>query len=330
MDGKVDLVSLGELLVDFTPVGVSEAGNPLFERNPGGGPANLACAAARLGVHTAFIGQVGDDAFGRDLRRIVAQTGVDVARLRLSPAWQTTLAFVHLDAQGDRSFSFYRRQGADTMLQPAPEDYDRIERSRCLYYSGVLLTGGPSRDASFSLASHAREKGVTTVYDPNLRLNLWESEQEARRILLHAMQWADIVKVSEEELVFLTGERETPCAAQQLQATCGLQALIVTRGAGGCLARIGGEVVDLPGFPVQVVDTTAAGDAFTGGFVYGLLQEETPLQARSPARLREMLAFANAVGALTTTRKGAISALPSYDEVLAFLGRQTPRPAEKN
>lgn len=315
----VDLVSLGELLVDFTPVGESAAGNPLFERNPGGGPANLACAAAKLGVRASFIGQVGDDAFGRDLRRILAETGVDTWRLRLSPLYQTTLAFVHLAPDGDRSFSFYRRQGADTMLEPEKADYTLIESSRCFYYSGVLLTGGPSRETSFSLAAHAKKKGVTTVYDPNLRLNLWESEDEARRVILHAMQFADIVKVSEEELLFLTGEPDGERAARQLQAAYGMTALIVTLGARGCFLLMKGTITMVPGFPVQAVDTTAAGDSFTGGFLYGLLQGQTPLAARPPERLREMLLFANAVGALTTTRKGAISALPSYEEVLDFL-----------
>ena len=144
-----DLVSLGELLVDFTPVGESAAGNPVFERNPGGGPANLACAAARLGVNTAFIGQVGDDAFGRALKGILADSRVDVGRLRLSADYQTTLAFVHLDAGGERSFSFYRRQGADTMLVPEEADFALAADCRCFFYSSVLMTGGPPRPASF-------------------------------------------------------------------------------------------------------------------------------------------------------------------------------------
>lgn len=314
-----DLVSLGELLVDFTPVGESAAGNPVFERNPGGGPANLTCAAARLGVNTAFIGQVGDDAFGRALKGILADNRVDVGRLRLSSEYQTTLAFVHLSAEGERSFSFYRRQGADTMLTPEEADFALAADCRCFFYSSVLMTGGPSRQASFQLASHAREKGAVTVYDPNLRLNLWDSAEEARTVILSAMQWADIVKVSEEELVFLTGEPDLDKAARQLKAAYGIKALLATLGADGCFALVNGERIDAPGFAVKTVDTTAAGDSFTGGFLYGLLQGCTPIEERPAAQIRDMLTFANAVGALTTTRKGAISALPSYGEVLEFL-----------
>lgn len=314
-----DLVSLGELLVDFTPAGTSEKGNPLFERNPGGGPANLACAAARLGVKTAFIGQVGDDTFGRALRDIVRDNQVDVTRLRLTERYQTSLSFVHLAADGDRSFSFYRRQGADTMLTPETEDFEMVANTRCFFYSSVLMTGGDSRQASFRLAAHARQAGAVTVYDPNLRLNLWASAEEAREVILHAMQWAAVVKVSEEELTFLTGETEWEQGAAKLRETFGMDALLVTLGAEGCLAYIGEHRLELPGFPVRTVDTTAAGDSFTGGFLYGLLGDKTPLMQRPPAQLREMLAFANAVGALTTTKKGAISALPSLDEVRRFL-----------
>lgn len=251
-----DLVSLGELLVDFTPVGESAAGNPVFERNPGGGPANLTCAAARLGVNTAFIGQVGDDAFGRALKGILADNRVDVGRLRLSSEYQTTLAFVHLSAEGERSFSFYRRQGADTMLTPEEADFALAADCRCFFYSSVLMTGGPSRQASFQLASHAREKGAVTVYDPNLRLNLWDSAEEARTVILSAMQWADIVKVSEEELVFLTGEPDLDKAARQLKAAYGIKALLATLGADGCFALVNGERIDAPGFAVKTVDTT--------------------------------------------------------------------------
>lgn len=317
-----DLVSLGELLVDFTPQGLSESGRPLLECSPGGGPANLACAAAKLGAKAAFIGQVGDDAFGRALRDAVAGQRVDVHRLRLSKDYQTSLAFVHLDAGGERSFSFYRRQGADTMLELEPADWDLAADSRCFFYSAVLLTGGPSREASFRLAAHAREKGAVTVYDPNLRLNLWESAQEARDVILYAMQWADIVKVSEEELAFLTGDTDLDGGAQALRSRFGMTALLVTRGARGCVAFIGARRLAVPGFPVKAVDTTAAGDSFTGGFVYGLLQSPVPLAERPAGQLEEMLVFANAVGALTTTKKGAIGALPSREEVLFFLAEQ--------
>lgn len=251
-----DLVSLGELLIDFTPSGTSANGNPLFERNPGGGPGNMACAAAKLGARTAFIGQVGDDAFGRTLRDVVQKNGVDVSRLRLSPDYQTSLAFVHLDEHGDRSFSFYRRHGADTMLEAAPEDYALIDDCRAFFYSSVLMTAEPARTASFRLAEYAHRRGVTTVFDPNLRLNLWDSAAHARDCILRAMPYADIVKVSEEELVFLTGENDLEKAAAALRNRFAMKALLVTLGPAGCIAYVGKDRYTQPAADVETIDTT--------------------------------------------------------------------------
>ena len=315
----VDLVSLGEVLIDFTPAGSSARGNPLFERNPGGGPANMACAVARLGGRVAFIGQVGNDVFGRSLKNILEGNGVDAARLRLSDAYQTTLAFVHLAEDGERSFSFYRRQGADTMLEPEPEDYATIEGARAFFFSSVLMTEGTSRRASVTLAAYAREKGVLTVFAPNLRLNLWESAEEARRVIREALSLADIVKVSEEELRFLTGAEELEEAARLLRTAYPMRALLVTLGREGCRAYIGARRFEAAGYPVDTVDTTGAGDSFTGGFLFCLLQGTRDITARTDVEIVDMLQFANAVGALTTTKKGGIPALPSYDVVLEFL-----------
>lgn len=314
-----DLVSLGELLIDFTPSGTSANGNPLFERNPGGGPGNMACAAAKLGARTAFIGQVGDDAFGRTLRDVVQKNGVDVSRLRLSPDYQTSLAFVHLDEHGDRSFSFYRRHGADTMLEAAPEDYALIDDCRAFFYSSVLMTAEPARTASFRLAEYAHRRGVTTVFDPNLRLNLWDSAAHARDCILRAMPYADIVKVSEEELVFLTGENDLEKAAAALRNRFAMKALLVTLGPAGCIAYVGKDRYTQPAADVETIDTTGAGDSFTGGFLYCLLQGKADVTERTAAEIQDMLAFANAVGGLTTTQKGGIPALPSYNDVLNLL-----------
>ena len=316
-----DLVSLGELLIDFTPSGTSANGNSLFERNPGGGSGNMACAAAKLGARTAFIGQVGDDAFGRTLRDVVQKNGVDVSRLRLSPDYQTSLAFVHLDEHGDRSFSFYRRHGADTMLEAAPEDYALIDDCRAFFYSSVLMTAEPARTASFRLAEYAHRRGVTTVFDPNLRLNLWDSAAHARDCILRAMPYADIVKVSEEELVFLTGENDLEKAAAALRNRFAMKALLVTLGPAGCIAYVGKDRYTQPAADVETIDTTGAGDSFTGGLLYCLLQGKADVTERTAAEIQDMLAFANAVGGLTTTQKGGIPALPSYNDVLNLLHR---------
>ena len=314
-----DLVSLGELLIDFTPCGESERGNPLFERNPGGGPANMACAAAKLGTDTAFIGQVGDDVFGHVLRDVLIQNHVDTGRLRLSHEYQTTLAFVHLTPEGDRSFSFYRRQGADTMLDAEPEDFALIDGCRCFFYSAVLMTGGPSRQASFDLAAHARSRHILTVFDPNLRLNLWSSGEEAKRCILHAMHWADVVKVSEEELIFLTGGKDMETAGRMLMEAYGMKLLLVTLGAEGCCALRGDTWMTVPPCPADTIDTTGAGDAFTGGFLTRLLESHADPAELTDAQLMDMLRFANAVGALTTAKRGGIPALPERDAVEAAL-----------
>lgn len=314
----MDLVSLGELLVDFTPAGDSQVGFPVYEQNPGGGPANMACAAAKLGVRTAFIGQVGDDNFGRMLADTLRENRVDTTRLRLSPEYQTSLAFVHLDKAGDRSFSFYRRNGADTMLEAQMEDRALIKDSRVFFFSSVMMTGGTSRDASFVLAEHAANcPGTITVFDPNLRLNLWDNAEEARRCILKAMPLAEIVKVSEEELVFLTGIDDLFRAAETLKSRVGMKALLVTLGARGSFALVGRHVIECDPVAAHTIDTTGAGDAFTGGFLSRLLQGDADIDRRSREELTDMLRFANTVGALTTTKRGGIPALPSLEEVMA-------------
>lgn len=317
-----DLVSLGELLIDFTSVGESAAGLPVYEQNPGGGPANMACAAAKLGVRTAFIGQVGDDNFGRMLADTLHKNRVDITRLRLSPEYQTSLAFVHLDKTGERSFSFYRRNGADTMLEVQKEDKALIADSRAFFFSSVMMTGGASREASFALAEYAANCPDTiTVFDPNLRLNLWSNADEVRDCILKAIPFAEIVKVSEEELTFLTGIGDLSCAAQALQSRFGMKALLITLGAKGSFALIGRHILKCGPTQADTIDTTGAGDAFTGGFLSRLLLGDTDISRRGEEELTEMLRFANTVGALTTTKRGGIPALPSLEEVLVRLSQ---------
>ena len=319
-----DLLSLGELLIDFTPVGTSENNNPIFERNPGGGPANMACAYAKLGGSAAFVGKVGDDNFGRALKAVLEQNRVDAGNLVLSKDYQTTLAFVHLDDQGDRSFSFYRRQGADTMLSFEEIDLEKLRQAKFLFFSSVLMTEGPSRETSFQLAEYACEQkkstGLQVVFDPNLRLNLWNSEEDARQCALRAMRYADIVKISEEELTFLTGEQDLHRAAKMLLETYPVKLLLATLGKKGCFAMTGSRTVSHEGFPeVKTIDTTAAGDSFTGGFLYALTQMGKDAALLDKDELTSCIEFANAVGSLTTTKKGAICALPTLSEVEALI-----------
>lgn len=310
-----DIVSLGELLVDFTPVGVSGNNNPVFERNPGGGPANMACAAARLGASTAFIGKVGNDIFGRALRDILNRNGVNTDGLLLSDSYKTTLAFVQLDSFGDRSFSFYRKNGADTMLNFDEIPISILDHCKYFFCSSVMMAEGDSRETSFQMMKEARKRNIPVVFDPNLRLNLWESAGLAKRYILKAFPFADIVKVSEEELFFLSGESDIQKASEKLNSNYDFKALLVTLGPKGCYIKAGKMDFYEPVVQLKVVDTTAAGDSFCGGFLYKLIQIGKDISLCSRDEMINIVRFANTVGALTTTRKGAISALPDLKEV---------------
>ena len=314
---KFGVAALGELLIDFTPLGISPNGNPIFERNPGGGPANMACAAARLGAKTAFVGKVGADNFGRALRETLEKNGVDARWLRMSQECPTTLAFVHLDGKGDRSFSFYRHGGADTMI--GWDDVDPAVLDCCQYFfcSSVLMAEGPSRETSFRMMETARERGVPVVFDPNLRFSLWSSPEEVRRVVLRALPLADIVKVSGEEAVFLAGEERLEGAVQKLRREYRFQALLVTLGAEGCRAYAGDLEIAMPAHPVEAVDTTAAGDSFTGGFLAALLESGKTVSELTREEFWEIIRTANITGGLTASRKGSISALPTRQEVEA-------------
>ncbi len=319
---RYDLAVLGELLIDFTPVGLSENGNPIFERNPGGGPANMACAAAKLGAKTAFLGKVGDDPFGRALKETLTKTGVDASRLLLSKEHPTTLAFVHLAEDGDRSFSFYRHGGADTMLTPAEVDLSLLDGSLCFFCSSVLMAEGPSRGTSFFLLEEAKKRGCTVIFDPNLRPSLWADQAEMKAQVLRALPYAGILKVSEEEALFLTGAPAVEEAAGLLYSRYSPALLCVTLGSEGSLALAPQGTIRTPGFTVRAADTTAAGDSFTGALAAAILAAGKPVSHLTREELSAALRTANAAGALTAARKGSICALPSREEVENLLNTQ--------
>ncbi|WP_461367745.1 PfkB family carbohydrate kinase [Candidatus Darwinibacter acetoxidans] len=315
-----DVVALGELLIDFTPAGKSENGNPLFECNPGGAPANVLACLAQLGKKTAFVGKVGDDEFGRFLREVLVARGIATQGLILDAKESTTLAFVHLHADGDRSFSFYRKPGADTRLRP--EEVDRSQLDAAIFHFGSLsLTHEPARSATLTALRWAKEKGMLISYDPNLRPPLWPSLEEAKRQILAVMDQADIVKISHEELEFLMGTGDLAGASAQLCREFGLTLLLVTLGKDGCYFRAGELAGLVPGFKVQAVDTTGAGDAFLGGLLFEVLRRDKGPKEWTSEELAESVRFANAVGALAVTRKGGIPAMPSLAQVEEFMSR---------
>lgn len=311
-----DTAALGELLIDFTPAGTSQYGNPLYERNPGGAPANVLAAMSKLGASTVFIGKVGDDQFGRFLEETLVKSGISVSGLKFSKDVNTTLAFVHLDPSGDRAFTFYRNPGADMMLEMGDIDGEIIKQSKVFHFGSISLISEPSRSATLHGISIARENGLIISYDPNLRPPLWESLDAAKKGITSGLKYADILKVSGEELEFITGVSDLEMGTSILQKM-GISLILVTLGENGAFYRCGEKTGTGGAYSVKAIDTTGAGDAFLGGVLYRLKGSSLKeILSMSKEELEDVVDFGNAAGALTTARRGAIPAVPSLDEVL--------------
>lgn len=308
----IDIVALGEILIDFTPSGVNEQGIALFARNPGGAPANVLAMNNRLGGTSAFIGKVGADGFGRYLRQTLTGCGIDDSGLVEDTSIPTTLAFVQLNEQGDRSFSFYRKPGADLMLTASEIRRDLIDRCKIFHFGSVSLTGEPCRSACLSAAAYAKRQGKRISFDPNYRLLLWDSEAEAREQITRGIALADILKVSEEEMLLITGTADLEKGSAML-LEMGPSLVLVTMGEKGAFFRNRTHAQLISTYPVKAVDTTGAGDAFVGAMLWCL--KDLPVEEISHSDLSRMLDFANAAGSLTTTKGGAIPALPSMEEI---------------
>src|SRR5436190_337048 len=329
---KSRVVCLGEALIDFVAdtAGVSLAECPGFRKAPGGAPANVAVGLARLGVPASFVGKVGDDPFGRFLRDTFAEAGVDTGPMILSSEARTGLAFVSLMANGERDFMFYRNPSADMLLRWDEVAESRFAGARVLHHGSITLIGEPSRTATIVAAANAREAGCLVSYDVNLRLPLWESEAAAREGIKDGLTGVHLIKVSEEEGEFLFDTRTPEETAAKLLLG-GARLVVVTRGAAGVYCRWwlgtarnerqGLQELSVPGFSVDAVDTTGAGDGFVAALLAGVLAEPA-LEEIPPERMQAILTLANAVGALTCTRKGAIPALPTRAEVERFLAEQ--------
>jgi fructokinase len=310
-----DICALGELLIDFTPSGINDQGVALFGRNPGGAPANVLAMINKLGGKTAFIGKVGDDEFGRFLERTLKTASVDTMGLILDPAYLTTLAFVHLSESGDRSFSFYRREGADLMLRWEEIDRRIIDNSKIFHFGSVSLSGQPCRDTVHEVVRYAKSKDKIISYDPNYRPLLWTNKAEAKSEIDKFLGSADILKVSEEEMTLLTGKTELENGAALL-AEKGPAIVLVSLGAKGAYYRCGAGNGNLPTYDVKTIDTTGAGDSFLGAVLFKLRDKSrAELTAISTEELADIVDFANAAGSLTTAKKGAIPALPTAEEI---------------
>lgn len=310
-----DVTAIGELLIDFTPAGTNASGELLFARKPGGAPANVLAANSRLGGKTAFIGKVGDDSFGYFLRKTLEDLHINTTGLAIEPDIPTTLAFVQLDERGDRSFSFYRKPGADLMLQTSDVKEELATGCCILHFGSVSLTGEPSRSTTFAAVKAAKDAGRMISYDPNYRPLLWDSAEAAKEQMKAGLALADIVKVSEEEMTLLTGETDLNKGSRAL-ARYGAALVLISLGLKGAFYRSGGLCGLLPTYDVKTIDTNGAGDAFLGAIHYrlrGKMLEE--IQKFTEAELKDVISFANAVGSLTTTKSGAIPAMPTLDEI---------------
>ena len=315
MEKHADIITLGELLIDLTQKGSDENGNGEFTAYPGGAPANVAVAAARLGAGAAFIGKVGDDAFGRSLADTLKKEGVDTSGLYSSEEAPTTLAIVSVDETGERDFSFYRDPGADTQLteEEAVRAVKQNGSAKILHIGSLSMTASPSREACEKAVKFAKGKGMLISYDPNYRAALWDSEDTAVEMMKRLLPYADILKVSDEEMVMLTGTDDLEEGSRAL-AEYGIGLVMVTLGADGVFVRRGEDTAAVPGISVKVADTNGAGDTFLGAMLMQIADKDTAEDIVWD-ELLEMVRFANRAASITCTRHGAIPAMPAAEEM---------------
>jgi len=311
-----DVTALGELLIDFTPCGVSAAGQRLFEQNPGGAPANVLTALSKCGKKTAFIGKVGKDMHGAFLKSVLQENDICTEGLVEDDDVFTTLAFVALSETGERSFSFSRKPGADTCLTAEELRKDIIGGSRIFHIGSLSLTAEPAKNATIKALEIAKENGCVISYDPNYRAPLWESRETAIEGMRSVLPYVDVMKLSDEETELLTGEVD-PETAATLLLDKGIAIVAVTLGAEGALVCTKEGSVKVPGYKVNMVDTTGAGDSFWGGFLNQLLESGKKPQDISLKEAAQFADFGNAVASLCVEKRGAIPAMPTPEEIAA-------------
>ena len=314
---QFDVTALGELLIDFTENGFSSQGNPLMEANPGGAPCNVLAMLERLGKKTAFIGKVGKDMFGNQLKSAVEEVGIDTRNLILDEKYHTTLAFVHTYPDGDRDFSFYRDPGADMMLTEDEVD-DTFVRSAKIFHFGTLsMTHENVRNATKKAVKTAKKNGSLISFDPNLREPLWESLEEAKKQMEYGFEQCDILKISDNEIQFITGIEDYDQGVLYLQNKYEIPLILLTMGKNGSRAYYKDFRIEEKGFQVSAIETTGAGDTFCGCSLAYILEHD--INNLTEDHLREMLIFANAGAALVTTKKGAICSMPERREIVDLI-----------
>ncbi|MCD8119624.1 MAG: carbohydrate kinase [Lachnospiraceae bacterium] len=313
-----DVIALGELLIDFTENGLSSQGNPILEANPGGAPCNVLAMLAKLGRKTAFIGKVGRDSFGRQLREAVLSCGIDVTNLTEDDTVHTTLAFVHTLPDGDREFSFYRNPGADMMLRRDEIREELIRESKIFHFGTLSSTHEPAREATRYAVQIAKENGLLISFDPNLRPPLWDSLDDAKREIEYGLSVCDILKISDNEMEFLTGTSNYDRGVAMLRERFPLPLVFVTLGKSGSLAYYQDiSVFEKPFLQKNTIETTGAGDTFCACALNYIL--EHGMEHLTKENLHELLTFANAGASLITTRRGALKVMPTRKEIEALI-----------
>ncbi|MDO5345356.1 MAG: carbohydrate kinase [Lachnospiraceae bacterium] len=310
-----DITVFGEILIDFTSQGYNEDGQMLYARNPGGAPANVAVAARKLGVRTAFIGKAGRDMHGEFLRSVLQKEKVDTAGLILDEQYFTTLAFVEVNEAGERTFSFSRKPGADTRIQKEEVDIDVLDNTNIFHVGSLSLTDQPARDTCLYAVKRAKSKGSIISYDPNYRASLWKDEETAKKQMRSLVPYVDLIKISDEETELLTGYGDIQAAAEELYRQ-GVKIIAITLGGDGAYIYCKDGGCKVPGFAVtHVEDTNGAGDSFWGGFLYKISTSEKRPEELTKEELAEYARFGNAVASLCVEKKGAIPAMPELGQV---------------
>ena len=317
MAKKYDVIALGELLIDFTMNGQSEQGNNMFEACPGGAPCNVLALLNKMGKKTAFIGKVGKDQFGTLLRDTITEAGIDASNLMVDENVNTTLAFVHTFPDGDREFSFYRNPGADMMLTADEVNPEVVKDTKVFHFGTLSMTHDGVREATKKAVETAKANGCLVSFDPNLRPPLWSSLDLAKEQMEYGFGKCDILKISDNEIQFVSGKEDYEEGIAYLQETYNIPLILLTMGKDGSRAYYKGMRVERPGFSVKAIETTGAGDTFCGSSLNYLVDHD--FENLTEEQLGEMLTFANAAAALVTTKKGAIKAMPVKEEVLELI-----------
>lgn len=314
---KFDVTALGELLIDFTDCGISDRGNPVMEANPGGAPCNVLSMLSKLGCKTAFIGKIGADMFGRQLKSAVSAAGIDTSGLVEDKSVNTTLAFVHRLPNGDRDFSFYRRPGADMMLRASEVNEELVKNCRIFHFGTLSMTSAVCREATEKAVRLAKESGRLISFDPNIREPLWDELGSLRSAMDLGFNYCDILKISDNEIQWFTGENDCKRAAELLREKYNIPLVLVSLGAEGSMAFSESGFAFVPAYKVVTADTTGAGDCFCACVLSYVLGHG--LSDYSEAELSGMLRFANAAAAIVTTRKGALAVMPENAEIGSFM-----------